>query len=70
MMQAKPMFDLSAKTAEELRQNFEIKVLNSNVLFWEKSSKTEREADISLPKFLFTTEVLEKPERSNSVVSH
>lgn len=69
-MQAKPTFDLSAKTAEELRQNFDIKVLNSNVLFWEKASKSDREADISLPKFLFTNDVLEKLEKTDFAVSH
>lgn len=68
MMKAKPMFDLTAKTAEELWQIFEIKVSNSNVLFWEKSFQAEREADISLPKFLFKTEVLEELEKTSVFV--
>lgn len=63
-MIAKPMFDLTAKTAEELRQNFEISLSNSDVLFWEKTYQSEREADISLPKFLFKTEVLEELEKT------
>lgn len=63
-MQAKPMFDLTAKTAEELRRNFEIKVSSSNILFWEKPSNNGREADISLPKFLFKKDVLEELEKS------
>ena len=58
------MFDLTAKTAEELCQDFEIRVSDSNVLFWEKSFQSERQADISLPKFLFKTEVLEELEKT------
>ena len=64
MMKAKPMFDLTDKTTEELLQNFVIKISGSDVLFWEKSFHTEREADISLPKFLFKTEVLKELEKS------
>ena len=63
-MIAKPMFDLTAKTAEELRQNFEISLSKSDVLFWEKSYQSKRDADISLPKFLFRTEVLEELEKT------
>lgn len=64
-MKAAPMFDLTAKTAEQLNQNFEIKFSNSNVLFWDKNApEEEREADFSMPKYLFKEEVLKELEES------
>lgn len=61
-MRAAPTFDLTAKTAEQLNQNFEIKLSNSDVLFWEKPAENNREADISIPKYLFREEVLKELE--------
>lgn len=63
-MIAKPMFDLTAKSAEELRKSFEISLSSSDVLLWEKSHQDNRDADISLPRFLFRTEVLEELEKT------
>lgn len=61
-MKAAPKFDLTAKTAQQLNQNFEIKISNSSVLFWEKPAVKQHEADISIPKFLFQEEVLKELE--------
>lgn len=60
--------DLTAKTAEQLIEEFNIKVIGADILFWDKTQPPhqEREADITLPKIFFRDDVLKELERSFS----
>lgn len=71
-MKAARSIDITARTSAELLEQFDIKVTGTGVLFWEKSLQQQQQqqkaadADITLPKFLFRSEVLEDLERNSS----
>jgi hypothetical protein len=66
-MKAARSIDVTAKNSAELFEQFNIKVTEANILFWEKSiAAGTRDADITLPKFLFRPEVLKELERNFS----
>jgi hypothetical protein len=65
MKAATSRIDLTAQPAEVLRESFEIKISDSEVLFWEKPIESERRADLSIPKYFFKKEVLNELEKIN-----
>lgn len=67
-MKAARSIDITAKASTELFEQFDIKMTEAEVLFWEKSLSQQqgRNADIVLPKFLFRAEVLKELERNFS----